>query len=335
MATAAGVALAGGTPTRSRDAGGMTAAGRPLSLRVEGVPQRLPNRLLVDLECGTDRPKTHPKPPQPSRLACNPLEPERLVRKHRKLHLHLRNGSNWLQSRPLSKTKQIDSLRNSPCCCSRYVPKTIEKTNNFAAYVRTQMRIAHRHLDRGVPEQLLNRLERRASHREVRREGVPERMPANGAQACALARAPERMLRLVPMKQPALRSRKDELAFQVPVLLERAQALSTKRHFPRGPFFGAPTRPRLTVRFTTNRPVTRSRSSHRRAMISPSHKPHRSAMRIAGLHTDSAAATSRSASSKERKQNFCGGTRSHLTGGICSISSHSCATERSLRSTVR
>ena len=66
MATAAGVALAGGTPTRSRGAGGMTAASRPLSLRVEGVPQRLPNRLLVDLKCGTDCPKAHPQPPQPT-----------------------------------------------------------------------------------------------------------------------------------------------------------------------------------------------------------------------------------------------------------------------------
>jgi len=50
----------------------------PASRRVEGAPQRLPNRLLVHLVCGTDRPKTHPQPPQPPRLACNPLEPERL-----------------------------------------------------------------------------------------------------------------------------------------------------------------------------------------------------------------------------------------------------------------
>jgi hypothetical protein len=36
---------------------------------MEGVPQRLPNRLLVDLERGTDGPKTHPQPP---RLLASP-----------------------------------------------------------------------------------------------------------------------------------------------------------------------------------------------------------------------------------------------------------------------
>jgi hypothetical protein len=51
---------------------------------VEGLPQRLPNRLLVDLECGTDCPKTHPQP-QPTRLRRNPLESERLPREPREL----------------------------------------------------------------------------------------------------------------------------------------------------------------------------------------------------------------------------------------------------------
>lgn len=100
MATAAGVALVGGTPTRSRGAGGMTAASRPLSLRVGGVPQRLPNRLLVDLECGSNCSKTHPQPAQPTRLPRNPLESERLPREHRELQLHLPHGSNWSQSSP-------------------------------------------------------------------------------------------------------------------------------------------------------------------------------------------------------------------------------------------
>jgi hypothetical protein len=109
MATAAVVALAGGTPTRSRGAGGMTAAGRPVSLRVEGVPQRLPNRLLVDLKCGTSCPKTHPQPPQPTRLLCNPLESERFPRKHRKLQLHLRHGSNLESCLPISRLNMVSA----------------------------------------------------------------------------------------------------------------------------------------------------------------------------------------------------------------------------------
>ena len=50
------------------------------------------------------------------------------------------------------------------------------------------MGVAHRHLDRGVPHELLDRLERHAAHREVRRERVPPRrsvssQPAERSQA--------------------------------------------------------------------------------------------------------------------------------------------------------
>src|SRR5262249_10210330 len=61
---------------------------------------------------------------------------------------------------------------------------------------RAEVRIAHRHLDRRMTEELLNDLERNPSHHEMRCEGVPERMPADPAQLCCSARAPERPLAL-------------------------------------------------------------------------------------------------------------------------------------------
>jgi hypothetical protein len=89
MATAAGVAVAGGTHTRSRDTGGMTAASRLLSLRLEGLPQRLPNRLLVDLKCGPIARRLSPSRRSLPASSAIRLESKRFPRKTRKLQLHL------------------------------------------------------------------------------------------------------------------------------------------------------------------------------------------------------------------------------------------------------
>jgi hypothetical protein len=82
------------------------------------------------------------------------------------------------------------------------------------------VRIAHRHLDRRVPQQLLNRLERHAPHHEMRCEGVPQGVPADPAQAGALARAPEGPLALVLLQLAAALGAEDQLAAQMPLRLE-------------------------------------------------------------------------------------------------------------------
>ena len=53
------------------------------------------------------------------------------------------------------------------------------------------MRVAHRHLDRGVAEQLLHRLERRSAHHEVRSERVPECVPSDPSKPLVAAIGPD------------------------------------------------------------------------------------------------------------------------------------------------
>jgi hypothetical protein len=78
---------------------------------LQRTPQSVSHRLLIDSQGGTDRPKTHPKPPHPFRFGQNHLKLERLMREHRKLQLHLRDGSNWLQSCP-----PMQIAWGLPCC---------------------------------------------------------------------------------------------------------------------------------------------------------------------------------------------------------------------------
>jgi hypothetical protein len=62
----------------------------------------------------------------------------------------------------------------------------------------------------------------------------------------------------------------------------RVPAYPAKADLARAPVLGEPIRPRLTERFTTSRPVTRSRSAHRSAMIPLSSNPARRPTRIYG-----------------------------------------------------
>ena len=60
--------------------------------------------------------------------------------------------------------------------------RLIEELDRVAFDAGTQVRIAHRHLDRRVTEELLDSFQWHAPHHEVRCKGVPERMPAEVAQ---------------------------------------------------------------------------------------------------------------------------------------------------------
>jgi hypothetical protein len=142
----------------------MTAASRPLSLRVEGVPQRFSNRLLVDLECRTDCPKTHPQPPQ-TRLPRNPLESERLPREHREreLQLNLRHGSNRSQSCPPNSRLKMASA----AILFFRVPRMCRELASGEVVPRRLSRRLHRWEDWG-PARM-----RRASRRSSRVSGGP------------------------------------------------------------------------------------------------------------------------------------------------------------------
>jgi|SRR6266496_2114201 len=80
-------------------------------------------------------------------------------------------------------------MRGTPSAVVRRID--VQQPNDVSPYVGTEVRVAHRHLDRGVAEQLLDRLERRTAHHEVRSEGVPQYVPSDPAQAGLLARAPQ------------------------------------------------------------------------------------------------------------------------------------------------
>ena|SRR2546425_4540270 len=97
---------------------------------------------------------------------------------------------------------------------------------------RRQVRIAHRHLDRRVPQQLLHRLERHAPHHQMRCEGVPQGVPADPAQTGTLARAPEGPLALVLLQLPAPLGTEDQLGAQMPLRLEALERVVAERHLP-------------------------------------------------------------------------------------------------------
>lgn len=94
---AAGVTFGGRDPNLSRDAKGMTAAGRLKSL---AAGQRFTHRLLIHAERCSDRPQAHPQLPHGSSFGVDPLVTERFAREYREVNLDLGDGSNWLQSPP-------------------------------------------------------------------------------------------------------------------------------------------------------------------------------------------------------------------------------------------
>ena len=89
-----------------------------------------------------------------------------------------------------------------------------------------------------MPKQLLDRLERRAAHREVRSEGVPQLVPADPPDprplACAMQRTPAR----VACEHCAVVVTEHELAALVPMLEKRSPSLVAQRHLPRTPVLG-------------------------------------------------------------------------------------------------
>src|SRR4051794_13189385 len=94
------------------------------------------------------------------------------------------------------------------------------------------MRVAHLHLDRGVPEQLLHHLHRRPTHHEVRSERVPKDVPADLTEPCLAAGAPERMLDLVLLPHPPRGVAEHERPPKVPLGLERRDRLVTEWDVP-------------------------------------------------------------------------------------------------------
>jgi len=68
----------------------------------------------------------------------------------------------------------------------RYAP--VEQPDRLALHIRCEVRVAERHLDALVAEQLLDRLERGAAHDEVAREGVAEAVRRDALpEPCAAA----------------------------------------------------------------------------------------------------------------------------------------------------
>src|SRR5260370_773565 len=61
---------------------------------------------------------------------------------------------------------------------------------------------------------------------------MPQGVPADLAQAGALARAPEGPLALVLLQLPATLGAEDQLAAQMPLRLEALERVVAKRHFP-------------------------------------------------------------------------------------------------------
>ena len=200
---------------------------------------------------------------------------------------------------------------------------------------RAQVRVAHRHLDRRVPEQLLHAPDRRAPHHQMRSERMPEDVPTDLPEPGQPASTPERMLRLVPMKQSPVRPRKDELALQVPMRLERPDHVEPERYLARSSVLRRADATPTDCTVHEEPPSTQVRifppEPHDLAEPEAAPEPdedRRPPLRVRRLHEP--------LGFLERQEvELLGGTRTHFTGGICSTSSHSSATLNSFRSTVR
>src|SRR5262249_39742479 len=136
-------------------------------------------------------------------------------------------------SRKLGRFGAKRPVLPSGCRNSARRRELVEEPNGVAADGRREVRVAHRHGDVRVAEQLLDGLQGRAAHHEVRSERVTERVPAEEAKAGALARVPEGPAARAARVDGARGIGEDELAFEVAVRLERAHRLVGERGLPR------------------------------------------------------------------------------------------------------
>ena len=133
--------------------------------------------------------------------------------------------------------------------------RSIEQPHRVPLHVRREVRVAHRHVDRGVAEELLDGLERHAAHHEVRRERAPE------------------VVRREPLREAGLRAVQGTTSF-TRLCVSRAPSASQNTYGPLRcrcalsvaiassesgtsrvrPPFGVPSWSRQSVRRTTRRP---------------------------------------------------------------------------------
>src|SRR5262249_62299980 len=98
-------------------------------------------------------------------------------------------------------------------------------------HVRAQMSVTHRHLDRGVTHQLLNRLEGSAAHCKMARERMSQRVPAELAQPRPAANSAEDPLHHLDGERQATLLAEDEWAGKMAVRLQGRCDLLVQRHF--------------------------------------------------------------------------------------------------------
>ena len=82
--------------------------------------------------------------------------------------------------------------------------------------------VAHGHVDRAVPHPLLDLQQRYTSAHEIAREGVPEVVPSDLAQACGLERSPQALVELADQQLAAV-ALEDQASTLAGLAVERAQ----------------------------------------------------------------------------------------------------------------
>ena len=180
-----------------------------------------------------------------------------------------------------------------PACCLTS-PKSGAGSSSRATAARVgagrEVGVAHRHLDRAVPHQLLDRPQRHAAHREVRGEGVPQGVPADLAQPGAATRPVQRRSATRRSCGPCREVEEDARSAQVAVRLERRERARRRSRVRLRPFFGVPSWLRQRFRLTCILPATRSTSCQRRAAARRAACPVLVASTIAGRHSSTLAA---------------------------------------------
>ena len=98
-------------------------------------------------------------------------------------------------------------------------PRGIQGCHELSSAAGREVRIAHRHLDGGVPEPLLNLTKRRPRHYELTREGMPAVVPSDLPETCPAACSPEAFVKLVDAHRLAVGVAEDAWSpnvFQLP-----------------------------------------------------------------------------------------------------------------------
>jgi hypothetical protein len=103
---------------------------------------------------------------------------------------------------------------------------------------RREVRVAHRHRDRGVPEPLLDAAQRRARHHELRRKRVSQVVPANLPKPRAPARSVQTTEQDPVVQLLAGRIAEHELTAQVLVPLQSTLERRRHRHLALAPALG-------------------------------------------------------------------------------------------------